>query len=180
MAVLARDWAQARPVTGDDPFEHLFMAEYARVVGIARRVLGDADEAEDVAQDVFYAYFRQHPADASFAPAWLYRAAIHTALNRIRTRTRREAREIKEAGQAAPTEAPNPEVLAMRSEDVRAVRRALACLPERSAAILILRYSGLSYAEIADNLHLSINAIGTTLRRAETAVRKEMLRATPR
>lgn len=180
MAAMARGWAGVHPMTGGDAFEHLFVAEYARVVGIARRVLGDADEAEDVAQDVFYAYYRQHPAEASYAPAWLYRAATHTALNRIRARARREAREMKDAVQVTPGEDPNPETVALRNEEARAVRGALALLPERSAAVLVLRYSGLSYAEIADSLQLSINAIGTTLRRAEEALRKEIIRATPR
>src|SRR6185503_13526983 len=50
-------------------FESLFRAEYARVVGIAHRVLADQAEAEDVAQDVFVSFYRSHPAEASYAPA---------------------------------------------------------------------------------------------------------------
>jgi len=46
-------------------FERLFRGEYARVVGIAQRVLGDQGEAEDVAQDVFMSFYRAHPADDS-------------------------------------------------------------------------------------------------------------------
>src|SRR6267143_6025781 len=78
-------------------FEGLFRAEYARIVGIAHRVLADQAEAEDVAQDVFISFYRAHPADAPYAPAWLHAAAAHTALNALRSRDRRSRREAAEA-----------------------------------------------------------------------------------
>ena len=52
-------------------FEELFRKEYARVVAIAHRVVADADEAEDVAQDVFVSFYRKHPAEAHYAAPWL-------------------------------------------------------------------------------------------------------------
>ena len=78
-------------------FESLFRAEYARVVGIAQRVLGDQAEAEDVAQDVFVSFYRGHPADAPYARAWLHAAAAHAALNALRGRDRRSRREAAQA-----------------------------------------------------------------------------------
>ncbi|HKW79118.1 MAG TPA: sigma factor, partial [Candidatus Limnocylindria bacterium] len=78
-------------------FEALFRKEYARVVAIAQRVVRDADEAEDVAQDVFVSFYRKHPAEAGYAPAWLHAAAAHTALNVIRARERRGRRETAHA-----------------------------------------------------------------------------------
>jgi hypothetical protein len=83
--------------TPGDPFEALFMAEYGRVVAIANRVLADRGEAEDVAQEVFIDFHRRHRADAPFAGGWLHQAAVHTALNRIRGRKRRQQRELKQA-----------------------------------------------------------------------------------
>src|SRR5260370_7718585 len=74
----------------EESFEALFTAEYARVAGIANRVLADPHEAEDVAQEVFINFHRLHSASAQFAPAWLHRAAAHTALNRLRGRRRRD------------------------------------------------------------------------------------------
>src|SRR5438045_8945857 len=67
-------------------FEVLFKSEYARVAGIANRVLSDPQEAEDVAQEVFMDFHRLHSAGSPYAASWLYRAAAHTALNRIRGR----------------------------------------------------------------------------------------------
>jgi len=60
------------------------------------------------------------------------------------------------------------------------VRAALGRLPAKSAAVLALRYSGLSYAETAAALGVNVGQVGTLLRRAEAALRKEMTHATPR
>ena len=86
-----------RPKAPTEPFDRLFMAEYGKVVAVANRVLADRTEAEDVAQEVFLDFHRKHRPDAGYAAAWLHRAAVHTALNRIRTRRRRERRELAEA-----------------------------------------------------------------------------------
>jgi RNA polymerase sigma-70 factor (ECF subfamily) len=59
-------------------------------------------------------------------------------------------------------------------EDRRQVRMALRRLPLKSASVLVLRYSGLSYIEVADALGVGPNQVGTLLRRAEHALRKEM------
>ena len=88
----------ARAAAGELPvaFERLFTREYARVAAIAYRVLGDAAEAEDVAQDVFVSFYRRHDPEASYAPSWLYAAAAHGALNVVRGRARRERRRSEE------------------------------------------------------------------------------------
>src|SRR5216117_3288303 len=78
-------------------FEALFRREYPRVVAIAHRVVADADEAEDVAQDVFVAFYRKHPPEAHYAAPWLYAAAAHSALNVLRSRERRGKRDAVEA-----------------------------------------------------------------------------------
>src|SRR6266446_1295329 len=81
----------------DEALEALFTAEYGRIVGIANRVLADAHEAEDVAQDVFIDFHRLHSASADYAPAWLHRAAAHASLNRLRGARRRQKREFAQA-----------------------------------------------------------------------------------
>src|SRR5215472_1792737 len=95
VSVEARRKSAAR--SEDEAFESLFTAEYMRVVGIANRVLADAHEAEDVAQDVFIDFHRLHSATAEYAPAWLHRAAAHTSLNRLRSARRRQKREFSQA-----------------------------------------------------------------------------------
>ena len=150
--------------------EPVFRADYARVVGVAARVLGSRDEAEDVAQEVFLSFGRS-AVPAAEASGWLSVAAVHTALNVVRSGRRRTARE-----EAAGSETIAPDVadtVVVRDEHSR-VRAALARLPRTQAVALVLRHSGLSYADVAAALHLSPGSVGTTLRRAESALREEL------
>jgi len=158
-------------------FERLFVREYGRVAGIAYRVLGDRAEAEDVAQDVFVAFYRKHDAEASYAPAWLYKAAAHAALNVIRGLKRRERRD--EIAAREMERIADPERDAIAAEERAEVRAALARLPERTATLLVLRHSGLTYGEVAAALGIGIDQIGTRLRRAQDAFKKEVLRGSP-
>ncbi len=169
-----------------DPFERLFTAEYATVVAIANRVVADIHEAEDVAQDVFVSFHRLHPPDAPYAPAWLHAAAVHTALNVVRGRRRRARREEEQASCRRTRRAVgrqrrgrlDPQHALEQGEQRQEVREALARLPAKCASVLALRYSGLSYAEVAAALGVGgTGQVGTLLRRAEAALRKEMARA---
>ena len=166
-----RPWPRVNAIPA--AFEQLFHAEYARVVRIAYRVVGDQGAAEDVAQDVFIAYYRSHPADALYAAPWLHRAAAHTALNAVRSRARRTAREERDA--LTPDASGDPEGAALERERAREVRAALARMPRGSAELLALRYSGLSYAEVAAATGTKIDQVGTRLRRAHDAFRREVL-----
>jgi len=163
----------------DDPFEELFMNEYGRVVAAANRVLDDRGEAEDVAQEVFLDFHRRHRADARFAGAWLYRAAVHTSLNRLRSRRRREKRELTQALAERPAPPEDPARVVEVAEDRATVRQALTRLRPKAAAVLILRYSGLSYAEVGAALQVGTGQVGTLLRRAEQALKKELELGTP-
>jgi RNA polymerase sigma factor (sigma-70 family) len=161
----------------DQGFEALFTAEYARVVGIANRVLADPHEAEDVAQEVFIDYHRLHSARAEYGPAWLHRAAAHASLNRLRGARRRQKREFAQALEEGER-AMDPQKQAELNEDRRRVREALARMAPKPAAVLVLRASGLSYAEVAQALGVGIGQIGTLLRRAEATLRKEVTHGT--
>src|SRR5438445_4683785 len=137
-------------------FESLFKAEYARVVGIANRVLADPHEAEDVAQDVFVDFHRLHSATAQYAPAWLHRAAAHASLNRLRGARRRQKREVAQALDEGERTLDPQKQLEM-GEDRRRVREALGRMAPKPAAVLVLRASGLSYAEVAQALGVGIS-----------------------
>ena len=161
----------------DEAFEALFRAEYARVVGIAHRVLADQGEAEDVAQEAFIDFHRLHSARAAYAPAWLHRAAAHTALNRLRGDRRRQRREVAQALEEGDRTM-DPQRQAELNEDRRRLRQALGRMAPKPASALVMRASGLSYAEVAQALGVGIGQIGTLLRRAEEALRKEVGRGT--
>lgn len=171
--------ARTHPVTSrssemTEGFERLFASEYQRVVAIAYRVLSDRAESEDVAQEVFLAFHQKHSPVADYAAAWLHRAAWHAALNRLRGRKRRERRELASLNNEAVST--DVQSIVEKAEDRRLLTDAMRRLPARSAAVLALRYSGLSYAETAAALGVGVGQIGTLLRRAEARLRKEVER----
>ena len=153
--------------------EQVFRTAYPGVVAVAARVLGSRDEAEDVAQEVFLTFGRSS-VPAEEAAGWLSVAAAHTALNHLRSGRRRASRQ--EA--ASDDRAVHPDVAdaVVTLDERRRVRAALARLPHKQAVALVLRHSGLSYAEVAATLDLSPGSVGTTVRRAESALRKELNR----
>ena len=150
--------------------EPIFRTQYQYVVSVARRVLRFDADAEDVAQEVFVSFARS-AVPAADARAWLTVAATHTALNVLRSRRRRVAREVSVA---KPEESADAAAQVIGLVEQQRVRDALANLPRKQAVVLVLRYSGLSYADIAESTQLSPSSVGTTLRRAEAALRKEL------
>lgn len=168
-----------------ETFERLFACEYRRVVSIAYRITADAGEAEDVAQDVFVRLARAPRLQADAATYWLYRAAAHAAFNAVRSRRRRALRERREflltqPQHAAGEDCADPQALLLREQRRASVRAALLRLKARDAEVLALRYSGLSYAEIAGVLQIPPAHVGTRLMRAERAFKKEIERDTSR
>jgi RNA polymerase sigma-70 factor (ECF subfamily) len=81
----------------------------------------------------------------------------------------RRAKQRIERLAEPPAQEPDPHGEALRAEERAAVRAALAELPERQGKPLLLRYAGLSYAEIAGALDIAPASIGTLLARAERA-----------
>jgi RNA polymerase sigma-70 factor (ECF subfamily) len=170
--------APARRGAARRDLEQVFRAAYPRVVGVAARVLGSGDEAQDVAQEAFIAFARSS-VPAAQAEGWLCVAAAHTALNHLRADRRRVSREQASRESTAPASslaAPDVAEAVVTLDERRRVRAALARLPHKQAVALVLRHSGLSYAEVADALDLAPGSIGTTVRRAESALREEMNR----
>ena len=159
-------------VRGD--LEEIFHRDYRLVVNVAARVLGSRDWAEDVAQDVFLSFARSS-VPAGEARGWLSVAAAHTALNLLRSGRRRASRE-ETAAAADDVVAPDVADAVVTLEERRRVRAALARLPRKQAVALVLRHSGLSYADVAAALDLSPGSVGTTVRRAESALREELNR----
>jgi RNA polymerase sigma-70 factor (ECF subfamily) len=152
--------------------EEVFRTAYPRVVAVAARVLGSRDEAEDIAQEVFLTFARSSVPPGE-APGWLSVAAAHTALNHLRSGRRRASREERASQEEAT---PDVADAVVTNDERRRVRAALARLPRRQAVALVLKHSGLSYAEIAAALDLSPGSVGTTVRRAESALREELNR----
>ena len=110
---------------------------------------------------------------AGEAPGWPTVAAAHP-----RSTCSAPAAAAPPGGGRRTTVAVVPDVAdpVVTREERSPVRAALSRLPRKQAAALVLRHSGLSYAEVAAALELSPAGVGTTVRRAESALRKELNR----
>ncbi len=168
-------WERPEGGSGIEAFEAFFRTHYWGVVRLAQSVVGDSQGAQDVAQDVFLAAYRRFPGDYEQAAGWVRVAAVHTALNALRGERRRDRRQhlVPVTGSL-----PSAEETAIERERRTELRRVLRRLPRRSAAVLVMRHGGMSYVEIADALGVKVGNVGTVLRRAESALRKEMDRET--
>src|ERR1700684_3726790 len=153
--------------------ERSFREEYPAVVRIAFGVVGDAQAAQDVAQDVFISAFKRfpEPGDSDHARAWVRAAAPHTPLTALRGGRRRERRQ---RSAAVDVPAAGPEETVLDAESRTEVRRALSRLPRKAAAVLRVTHTGLTYAEVAEAMNVKVGHVGTMLRRAESAPRKEL------
>jgi RNA polymerase sigma-70 factor (ECF subfamily) len=168
------------PVSGQSSageFESFFRAHYPGVVRIAQSVVGDSHTAQDVAQEVFIAAQQRFadPGSSAHAAAWVRVAAVHAGLNAVRGRRRRHSRHLRAGDAVGPV---GPEELVLERMSRQDVRDALGRLPRRAATVLVLRHSGFSYGEVAEAMGVGIGQVGTMLRRAEAALRKEIERAT--
>lgn len=165
---LSMRWSKSEAVK-EERFEALFQAHWARVYGALFRLLGDQGEAEALALEVFWRLYQQPPdGESAQLAAWLYRVAMNLGFNTLRASKRRSSYEER-AGQLslAGHAPPDPAHSVERADERAQVRAILRQMKERSAQLLLLRHSGLSYAEVAAALNLSPNSIGTLLARAE-------------
>lgn len=158
----------------DDRFAEVFRRHYPRLVGLARRVLGDAGEAEDAAQEALMALRTDPVAERGEADvaAWLSRVVTNGSLNRLRTRRRADVRAQVVAIREPRPPADEPADEAVRIDERERVRAVLAVLPERQATALLLRHAGHSYREIATALGVAEGSVGVLLARGERAFRR--------
>lgn len=150
--------------------EAAFGEYWPRVYGVLYRLVGDPGEAEDLALEVFWRLHSRRPAAESGAElaGWLYRVATNLGFNALRARQRRWRYETQ-AGQRILEESQpgDPADEVVKGQEHQRVRLALSRMKPRSARLLFLRHSGLSYAELAAALEIAIGSVGTLLARAE-------------
>ena len=145
-----------------------------RMMALARRMLGDPAEAEDVAQDVFLKVWTQakrwQPGAAKFE-TWLHRVAINACYDRLR---KKRGVPLDEADER-PDSAPDPEQALGQTQTARAVEAALQTLPERQrAAITLCHYQGLGNIEAAAALEISVEALESLLARGRRALKEKL------
>ncbi|MEZ4569973.1 MAG: sigma-70 family RNA polymerase sigma factor [Thermomicrobiales bacterium] len=167
---------------GDEQaFEQLFLRYYPRIYRVAYRVVGNNEDAEEVARDTFTRLHRNglDPARGDNVAGWLYRTATNAAFNVVRSRNRRRSwwqRLVTREGR--PDHVEDPAEAALRDESIAQVRSALSGVPERQRNAIVLRAAGLSYAEIADAIEVQPSSVGALIARGERKLREIMLNET--
>jgi RNA polymerase sigma-70 factor (ECF subfamily) len=158
----------------DERFAEMFRRHYPRLVSLARRILGDASEAEDAAQEALIALGSDPVAQRgdNDVAAWLSRVVVNGSLNRLRTRRRAEVRNEVVAAREFPVSSDETAEAIAEADERDRVRATLATLPERQALALLLRHGGYSYREIASALGVAEGSVGVLLARGERAFRQ--------
>lgn len=164
----------ARAQNGDrQAFGELVYHYREGVINVVYRMCGDANLAEDAAQEAFIRAWQHLPRYQPRSPFrnWLYRIATNVALDVLRRE--RESTNIEDVSLVASSG--NPEVAVERNERAERVRKAVLALAPASRAVLILReYEGLSYKEIAETLDIPVGTVMSRLNYARTQLRETL------
>lgn len=139
-------------------FDQLARRHFARVHALLFRLVGNHEDAEDLAQECFVKAHRSlgwYRSDCSFA-TWLYRIAVHLSRDHYRKRSRRgPIASIEDAQLAPPARGGGPRQRAQELEFQGVLRDALDALPHRLRTALVLRtLEGLEYDAIAEVLDI--------------------------
>jgi RNA polymerase sigma-70 factor (ECF subfamily) len=170
---------------GETALYEILMRRYnLRVYRVARTILRDDAEAEDVMQETYvraYQHLHQFAGKAQFS-TWLTKIAVYEALGRIRQRGRNEDLEsVSEASLHSMTNttpgATNPERHTYDHELKMVLEHAIDALPDAYRSVFVLRaIEGLSVAETAECLDVGAETVKTRLHRARAFLRKEIHR----
>ncbi len=176
-----------RVKAGDRSAFKLIVDKYQRrVINVAYRLLGDREEAEDVAQEMF---LKVYLSAKSYEPkaelfTYLYSITTNLALNRLRKKKRlrwfsldmfkgNEGKEIDWEVPADPGD--QPDISLEQTEREAVIRRALDALPDaQKTAVVLSRYEGLSYREIARVMGISVSAVESKLHRAKQTLKRKL------
>ncbi len=150
-----------------------------RMLSLARRMLGDAAEAEDVAQEAMLRAWRQAPrwtpGQARF-DTWLHRVGLNLCYDRLRRR-REIATDVLPDG---VDDGPAPDRGLLAAETGARVEAALARLPERQReAIVLCHYQELGNIEAAALMEISVEALESLLSRGRRALRTALADIAP-
>ena len=168
-----------------EAFEELVVRYQTRLVSLLEHMVGSRDQAEDLAQEVFLRVYR---ARKSYEPGakfstWLFTIANNVAANAIRSRFRRRevrlrtqdsgstgGRPLERLLQASTGQIPARQLDKAEMRDI--VRLALTSLNDRQRlAVLLSKFEGMSYADIAQTMDMSPQAIKSLLSRARVNLR---------
>ncbi|QAY66858.1 sigma-70 family RNA polymerase sigma factor [Paenibacillus protaetiae] len=158
-----------------DLFKDIFHKYYPSVLRKLAALLRDEAAAEDLAQEVFLKLYKYPPSRPEAVGAWLHRVLTRSAYdyldgkNRERQLVQKQERQLM----TEPQSSQSGEHAAIKQDEEQQVHSWLSSLPERDREMLLLRYSGYSYSEIAQELQVQQPQVGMLLKRAGERLRKQ-------
>jgi len=149
-----------------------------RLLSLATRLLGDRDEARDVAQDVFLRVWKEaaqwRPGEAKF-DTWLHRVALNLCYDRLRVRKHLALDTSESAMEDRIDPAPQPEGILLDRSRQKRVQAAVATLPPRQREALVLQYyQELSNIDAAELMGVTVDALESLLSRARRTLREQL------
>jgi RNA polymerase sigma-70 factor (ECF subfamily) len=167
-------------------FEQAVLPHLDAAYNLARWIMRNQQDAQDVAQEAYLRAFRFFPGfRGGDARAWLLRIVRNTCYTWLHVnRPLQDAAEFDENLSPPDCHVPNPEEVALQNDSKILVRKAMEMLPSNSREVLILReLEGMSYKEIADITGMPVGTVMSSLSRARVRLRQVltelMTRVTP-
>jgi len=173
---LFRAWIARVIGQDEEAFASLYDALVGRVFGLALKITGCVQMAEEVAEDTFWQVWRQAPRfdpDRGTALAWVMTIARSRALDALRAKTPTESLDDMEALLASLTDGDDPAESAQARQEAVRLHGALASLdavPRQLVALAFFR--GLSHEEIAEQTNLPLGTVKSQIRRALLKLRE--------
>ena len=163
---------------GEEAAFRLLVDRWEReVTAFLIHMLGSPEEAEDAVQDTFVKVFRQagrYRPEGRFK-SWLFRIAGNMARSRLRRRKIIGWLSFDPARHDAASSNPGPDGDLEASEATRAVRAAVAGLPERQRQALVLhRFQGMRYKDVAEAMQTTLPGVESLIQRALAGLRREL------
>lgn len=145
------------------------------VLNVIYRMCGDAQLAEDAAQETFLRAWQNLPSYRTGTPLrnWLYRIAVNAGTDMLRKNRRILPDDIEDL--KLTDGGPSLESLVSQNERIKLVQKAILSLPDASRAVLVLReYEGLSYQEISSTLDIPVGTVMSRLNYARNTLKAKL------
>ena len=163
-----------------------FVQKYQSMIyNVCLRLIGNRQDAEDIAQDVFvkaFEYFESYKGDAHIS-TWLYRIAVNLSLNFIKRRKRIRWLTLDFTASPGETESfpephadEQPETDFEQKEINRVIQRAIHQLPEKQKTAFVLhKLEGLSHQKISEILNIPVTSVESRIHRAKQTLQKALI-----
>lgn len=161
---------QGKENSYDSPrnFQQVFYTYYPVVCRQAAYLLGSTEAVEDIAQETFLKLYYSSPGEIRNVGGWLGKVAANLCYSYLIREKSRSLREANVLNGPLQEKVVSLEETFLRNHEVKKVQEILAQLNERDRMVLLLKFSGYRYKEMAEIIEVETNSVGSILARALT------------